>query len=103
MEGHQHEGGVVHIGIKIISELEGPTARRRIGVFDLPVAAAENLVLEKPSDGFLQSRIGRRDIRFHQRKERNCSVPHRRQARLESECLAVFDLKARKLINPARG
>src|SRR5207237_4396623 len=53
LEGHQHEGGVVHIGIKIISELERPTARRRIAVFDLPVAAAENLVLEKPSDGFL--------------------------------------------------
>ena len=42
---HQNECRVVHVRIKIISELECPSARFRIAILYLPIARPENLVV----------------------------------------------------------
>src|SRR5579872_2139274 len=43
LEGHQHESGIVHIGIEVVAEFEDPSAGRGVFVFHLPVAGTENL------------------------------------------------------------
>src|SRR5262249_42332497 len=45
---HQHEGGVVDVGIKIIAKFKRPTARFSVLILDLPVAGPKHLLREHP-------------------------------------------------------
>ena len=50
-QGHQNEGGVVNVGVKIIAELKCPAARLRILILNLPVAGSQDLVGNHPTLG----------------------------------------------------
>src|SRR5882672_792306 len=51
LEGHQDEGGVVDVGIKIVAEFECPAAGLGVFVLDLPVAGTEDLLRKHPVRG----------------------------------------------------
>jgi hypothetical protein len=54
LEGKDHLGGVVDVGIVVVLELKGPAARNQIGPLDRPVPAGVDLLglqpLRRPRD-----------------------------------------------------
>src|SRR5262249_16414303 len=49
LESHQHECGIVDVGVKIVSKFESPSTRLRIAILDLPVASIDDLLVQKPT------------------------------------------------------
>src|SRR5436853_100046 len=50
-QGEHDLGGVVHVGVVDVGELEGPPAGRQLRPADRPVAAAADLLVQQPVAG----------------------------------------------------
>ena len=101
LERHQHERGVVHVGIKIVAEFERPAARLSVFVSDLPVARPKHLLRQHPVRSLHQRRMVRRQPRFFQRNHGNARVPNGRDARLHANRVALFNFKTGKFLDLA--
>ena len=97
---HQDDGGVVGIRVPVVRELEGPAAGLEVGILHLPVAALEDLVLEKPLGGTLQCRVVARGAGVEERFRRERRVPGRRDARLKEELAALLDHEVFDRLDP---
>ncbi|GBD27015.1 hypothetical protein HRbin30_02359 [bacterium HR30] len=45
---HEDNCRIVHVGVPVVGELEGPTSWVEVGVVHAPVSPAENLILDEP-------------------------------------------------------
>src|SRR6202007_1486081 len=88
-QSHQHKCSVVHIRIVVILEFKCPSARRSIWILDLPVSRTENLIRNDPALRRNQRRMSRIKPRFFERYHRDRRVPHRRNARLHAQRVAL--------------
>ena len=82
VQRHQHHRRVIDVGIDIVVELEGPAAGGRVGVLHLPVAAAEDLLLQHPFARPDERGMVRGEPGVLQRDRGQAGVPDGRQAGL---------------------
>src|SRR5579875_1567543 len=92
----QHHGGVIDVGVKLVSELEGPTGGLRMRPLFGPVTFTADLFREQPIGAAAES-VVRRICRFAESKGGDCGIPNGGKAGLEVKAAFVIDEQAIKL------
>ncbi len=82
-EGEDDLGGVVHVGVDVVVELEGPAARGQVGPAHGPVAGAQDLLVQQPVGGLHQRRVVGGHAGVGEGGHGQAGVPHRGLAGLD--------------------
>ena len=85
VQGEQHLGGVVGVGIELVVEFEVPAARLGFGHLDRPIALVANFLGEKPVGGLDHAGMVPGNAGFAEHIDSLRGVPDRRNGRLHAE------------------
>ncbi len=84
LEGEQHHGGIVYVGIKFVIKFERPAGGFHVGPFDGPIAFTPDFFRNHPIGRTAQS-VQRRIFSFAQSVGGDGCIPNGRKARLHVE------------------
>src|SRR6185312_14134469 len=85
VESKEDHGGIVHVWVKLIVELEIPAAGLHIADFHRPVAFVPDFFAQNPVGSLDDTRIAFGNSGFSKREHGICGVPDGRHARLHAE------------------
>ena len=88
LQRQHHHGGIVDIRIELVGVLEGPAGGLGIRALDAPIAFAADFLVEQPVRRRSQRLV--LGISQRQRVRPDRGIPHRREAGLEEEAVAVI-------------
>src|SRR5215831_6797983 len=88
------DDGVVHVGVEVVVELEGPAAGREVRPAHGPVALDRDLLVDQPVGGLDQRRVFGAEAGVPEREHGEAGVPYRRLAGLGTKAIALVDREA---------
>jgi hypothetical protein len=90
VQPEDHFRRVVHVGVEVVVELEGPAAGSEPRALDRPVSTDTDLLAHHPVDGPSDPWVGAGSAGVAERDEGQGGVPHRGLARLEASNRSVW-------------